>query len=385
MEEFWAAPIARISRLVLIPLMLPLLLSAGALAQARRMVTTAEGKTVDFVGEFRSDADLDASRTPCQHLRDFFDHTGKARDVAGERPAVCDLVVDVVDVIAGKADLLPQNAKRPIHVARIATDSLRRIVVTEPDTRSVHILDFVNRKYTRIDGVKDDRMLSPFGVAVDADDNLYVTDVKRGMIDVFSARGKFKKYIGNYKGEGVFQLPSSIAIDRASGRIYLSDTLRHLVFILDRNGKELFRIGKRGGGSGPSEFRFPADLALHGQELFVLDKQNKRIEVFSLEGRYKREFQPDGFDAGSAKGLAVDTQGLIYLLFDVGYVQAFAPHGEPLFRFSNYGVEPGELKDSQAIYIDSMDRIYVNDTGNLRVEIFQIMGSAHPGAATASR
>jgi len=381
-EESWVAPIARIARLALIPLLLPLLLSVGALAQTRRMVTTAEGKAVDFVGEFRSDADVDASRTPCQHFRDFFDHTGEAHDVAGERPAVCDLIVDV---IAGKADPLPQNAKQPIHAARIATDSQRRIVVTEPDTRSVHVLDFVNRKYTRIDGVKDGKMLSPFGVAVDADDNLYVTDLKRGMIDVFSARGKFKKYIGNYKCEGVFQLPNSIAIDRASGRIYLSDTLRHLVFILDHNGKELFRIGKRGGGTGPSEFRLPTDLALHGHELFVLDRRNKRIEVFSFEGRYKREFQPDGFDVGSATGMALDSQGLIYLLFDVGYVEVFNPQGEPLFRFGHYGIEPGELKNSQAIYIDSSDRIYVTDTGNLRVEIFQITDFAHSRTATASR
>ncbi len=355
---------------------------SGAYGQDSRAAGGTPVNVPNFVGQFRSDSDVDVVRTPCQRLRDHFDHSGEAHDLEGERPAICD---QILDIIAGKADPSLQDAKPPIHAARITTDSRRRIVVTEPDTRSVHILDFVNRKYTRIDGAKDDRMLSPYGVAADADDNLYVTDLKRGMIDVFSAQGKFKKYIGNYKGEGVFQLPNSIAIERASGRIYLTDTLRHLVFILDRNGKELSRIGKRGGGSGPSEFRLPTDLALHGQELFVLDKQNKRIEVFTLEGRYKREFQPDGFDAGSATGMAVDAQGLIYLLSDVGYVAVLNKQGEPLFRFGHYGAEPGELKESQAIYIDPADRIYVTDTGNRRVEIFQINPSANSGTTTASR
>jgi DNA-binding beta-propeller fold protein YncE len=350
-------------------LVLSAIFTATAFAQSVGAAASSNVKTIEFVGSFQSSSDVDVFRTPCQRVRDSFDRAGAAHDLAGERAAVCDRVLDV---IAGKAEPVQTGAKLPIRAVGIATDSHRRIVVTEPSTRSVHIFDFANRKYMRIDGTKNDRMLSPDAVAVDADDNLYVTDTKRGMIEVFNAAGNFKKLIGNFKGEGTFQQPNSIAIDRQSGRIYVADTPRHLVLILNHDGREIGRIGKRGGGSAPAEFNLPTYLALRGQELFVLDKRNERIQVFNLEGHYKREIKSGGLAFASAAGLAVDAEGIIYVLQDIGLVQVINPNGELLFCLGHYGVEAGEFKDSRGIFIDSTDRFYVADTGNLRVQVFQV-------------
>lgn len=378
--ELRISPSARTQRSMLIALLLPVLLLSSALGQKSDVPSGADEPS--FVREIRSDSDVDVVRTPCQKMRDAFDPSGKARDVAGERAAVCD---KILDTIAGKADPLPSSAKQPLHAVRITTDSQGRILLTEPDAGSVHILDFANRKYTLIDGRKDGRMLSPYGVAADAEDNVYLTDSKRGMIEVFRANGKFKKYIGNFHGEGAFQLPNSIAIDRPSGRIYLSDTSRHLVLILNHDGKELARIGKRGGGSGPGEFRLPTEIALHGQELFVLDKQNRRIQVFTLDGRFKREIHPEGMDAEMVRGMAIDTHGWIYLLLDLGFINVIDQKGEILFKFGHQGTEPGEFNNSQSIYIDSADRLYVTDTGNMRVQLFQIPSSPRRDNVSASR
>lgn len=369
MRESSVASDASISRFVVGFVVLSAIVGTIAFAQTVDASSAFNAKTVEFIGSFQSDSDVDASRTPCQRLRDRFDRSGEAHDVAGERPAVCD---KILDIIAGKAGPVTPDAKLPIRPVGIATDSRHRIVVTDPSTRSVHVLDFANRKYMRIDGTKNDRMLSPDAVAVDADGDLYVTDTKRGMIEVFNAAGKFKKLIGNFKGEGIFQQPNSIAIDRQSGRIYVADTPRHLVLILNHDGKEIGRIGRRGGGSAPAEFKLPTYLALRGQELFVVDKQNGRIQIFSLEGHYKREIRSGNIAVASASGLAVDAEGLIYLLQDIGLVQVINPKGELLFSFGHYGVGVGEFKDPLGISIDSANRFYVADTGNLRVQVFQI-------------
>lgn len=368
MGESWSASIVRTLRSVWGFLILPGLLCVIAIGQSSSL-PTSNGKTVEFLSMFRSDSDVEVVRTPCERVRDLFDHSGEAHDLTPERKAVCD---QVLDVVAGKNDPLSTDATSAIEAAGVATDSNQRIVVTEPAKKTIHILDFAKRKYTRIDGAKDDRMLYPYAVAVDANDNVYVTDLKRGFILVYSAEGKFKRYIGNFKGEAGFEQPTSIAIDRATGRIYVTDTPRHLVFMLDRDGKSLGHIGKRGGGTGPGEFRFPTGIALRGDELFVLDSKNERIQVFDLRGHYKREIKPNSLGAGSAKGIAVDAEGLIYVLFDVDTVLVFNPQGERLFRFGNYGTEAGEFIDSKDIYIDSTDHIYVTDTGNNRVQIFQI-------------
>ena len=73
-------------------------------------------------------------------------------------------------------------------------------------------------------------MTSPQCVAVDMQDNIYVTDSELGKIFVFEPNGKFKRVIGSLKhGEGYFRRRTGIAVDSAAQRIYVSDTLRHQI------------------------------------------------------------------------------------------------------------------------------------------------------------
>lgn len=358
-----------IRRSVLIAVALPLIFAAAALGQNISRAGTHVADGIDFISMFQKASDAAGDRTPCERFRDFFDHSGRAHDVTGERPAVCD---QVVDVIAGKAGPASEGTDPLLRAAKIVTDSRGRILITEPRTRSVHLLDFAHRKYNRIDGGSNDRIVFPYAVAVDADDNVYVTDVKEGRIAVFKSDGKFKKFIGDFKGERAFEQPNAIAIDRASGRIYVADTSRQFVLILDHDGNRLASIGKRGGGTGRAEFRLPTDLALHGQELFVLDKRNTRIQVLDLAGNYKREIRTDGVGAQAPQGMAIDGQGRIFILLDSGIIEVLSSSGERLFRFGGYGGGAGEFRDSKGIYIDAADRLYISDTGNERVQIFQI-------------
>ena len=67
---------------------------------------------------------------------------------------------------------------------------------------------------------------------------------------MFDADGKYRRVIGSIKGgEGYFKRPTGIAIDSEAHRIYVTDTLRNQVFVLDLNdGQILQKIGKSGTG-----------------------------------------------------------------------------------------------------------------------------------------
>src|SRR4051812_28514420 len=123
------------------------LLLSAAVGQSRGTLDTNVPDRIVFAGMFQSDSDVDSPRTPCQKLRDVFDHSGRAHDLNGERPAFCD---KIVDVIAGKADPSLEDVKPGLRGAKIATDSHGRIVLAEPGTQTIHIFDFANRKYLRI-------------------------------------------------------------------------------------------------------------------------------------------------------------------------------------------------------------------------------------------
>src|SRR5579871_1442017 len=143
----------------------------------------------------------------------------------------------VVDVVAGEPEF--HALIRPYSVA---TDSRGRIIVTDPGQAGVHIFDFAEQKYKflwRADKGKDP-MLQPQCVAVDAQDNIYVTDSDSGKIFVFNSDGKFQHAIGSLKGgEGYYKRPTGIAVDSAAQRIYVTDTLRNKIFMLDMQGNVL--------------------------------------------------------------------------------------------------------------------------------------------------
>ena len=178
----------------------------------------------------------------------------------------------VLDVVAGAAD-----RHQTIRPYGIAVDSHGRAIVTDPGAMGIHIFDFADHKYKFIARNDKDQnsMKSPQCVAVDAEDNFYVTDSETGRIFVFEAGGKFKRIIGNLKGgEGYFKRPTGIAVDSAAQRIYVTDTLRNKVYVLDMNGSVMQTIGKTGTANG----EFNLSLIHISKAELMTDMQKRKYE-----------------------------------------------------------------------------------------------------------
>ena len=284
----------------------------------------------------------------------------------------------VIDIVAGAPEY--HAMVRPYSVT---TDSRGRIIVTDPGLSGVHVFDFEKQKYkflSREDG--KDALKSPQCVAVDVDDNIYVTDSETGRILVWDANLKYRRAIGSLKGgEGFFKRPTGIAVDSAAKEIYVTDTERHKVFVLDMQGSVLRTIGKNGAALG--QFNFPTEIKLSGQQLMVVDAMNFRVQVLDRSGQFLFGVGKIGEISGSMyrpKGVAVDSEGDLYVvdgIFDT--VQVFNPKGDLLYYFGRTGTGPAEFQLPAGLYIDRHDRIYVVDSFNRRVEIFKYSAAAKPG------
>src|SRR5579859_3673031 len=116
----------------------------------------------------------------------------------------------VLDTVAG-----PPTMHTMLRPYSVVTDSKGRVIVTDPGQSGVHVFDLARQKYRFISRDADkDPLVSPQCVAVDADDNIYVTDSETGKVFVFSPEGKFRRAIGSLKGgEGFFKRPTGIAVD----------------------------------------------------------------------------------------------------------------------------------------------------------------------------
>jgi DNA-binding beta-propeller fold protein YncE len=276
----------------------------------------------------------------------------------------------VFDTVVGAPDR--HRALRPYS---IAVDSRGRVIVTDPGAMGVHIFNFPEHKYKFISRHDKDEnsLISPQCVAVDAEDNFYVTDSQTGRVFVYEAGGKFKRYIGALKGgEGFFKRPTGIAVDSAVQRIYVTDTLRNKVFVLDMNGNVLKTIGKP--GTQPGEFNYPTEVVLHGPDMAVVDAMNFRVQVFDREGAFKYAVGSLGDGVGTffrPKGIGFDSEDHLYVV-DAAWdrVQVFDEQGDLLYYFGTRGVIAGTFNLPAGLFIDHSDMVYVVDSYNSRVQVF---------------
>lgn len=257
----------------------------------------------------------------------------------------------------------------------IAVDSRGRLIVTDPGVNGIHIFDPAQHRYKFIERQEKskDAMFQPQCVAVDAKDNIYVTDSESGKVFVFEPNGKLRRVLGSLKGgEGFFKRPTGIAIDPDTQNIYVSDTLRDQIFVMDPNGQVLRTIGKRGIGQG--EFRLPTHLLFQNGSLVVVDALNFRVQFLDRDGTF-RGMIGSAADPNNGiyrpKGIAIDSEGHIYLAeSEWGSVQVFDRDGNLLYTFGN-GTGFGQFHLPAGLFIDRADHVFVVDSYNHRVQMFQ--------------
>jgi hypothetical protein len=159
-----------------------------------------------------------------------------------------------------------------------------------PDERTLYIasnsackvlaVDLEKGRFRSAANADKNRPIAPFGVATDAEGNLYVTDHQAGLVFVYAPDGAFLRRIG----EGKLERASGIAIDRRRQLLYVtagssSDSKNHRIEVFSLKGQPLRTIGTR--GHEPGTFNFPANLAVSGSgELYVVDMLNFRIQIF---------------------------------------------------------------------------------------------------------
>jgi DNA-binding beta-propeller fold protein YncE len=277
-----------------------------------------------------------------------------------------------LDIIAGPKDPEPRVDALQSPSA-ITTDSNGRVFVADPSAKVVHLFDFVNSKYGLLDRGSD-RVGAPVSLAVDGQDNLYVTDERSRTILVYDSAGKFRRSVGTLSGgESYFESPAGIAIDATTGRIYVCDTHRHMIITMDDRGRLLAKAGKRGGGNQPGEFRLPTQAVVEAGELIVLDAGNTRIQIFDTALHLRRTIGLDYVDRRT--GLAVDHRGNIYVSDPVlNQIQVFSSEGRRLYTFDPGTIQGANFTHPSAMWVQAGSCLYVVDSQGNRIALFQIRG-----------
>ena len=181
---------------------------------------------------------------------------------------------------------------------------------------------------------------------------------------VYNQHGHSVRYIGMFRGESMYERPTGIAIDRKAGRLYLADTPRNLVFILDLQGNILKRLGKDKNGNGSGRIRISdPDRGQRSRNRGSGYAGLSRIQILDFDGNRTASYRvASGADGNN--GLAVDKEGNIYISYVASSViSMYKPDGMPIGTFGQSGSRIGEFRDPRGMWVVEASRIYVAERG----------------------
>ncbi|MBE9549514.1 MAG: 6-bladed beta-propeller [Proteobacteria bacterium] len=241
-------------------------------------------------------------------------------------------------------------------------------VVADPGAGMIHIFNTREKSYQSLSAAGKTHFISPVGIAI-GDDRFYIADSVLNEVYVFD---KNRKLITTLRG---FERPTALAYDHLNQNLYVTDTRSHKVLVYNQQGQQVLSIGERGSNDG--QFNFPSHITVTGNRLYVNDTMNFRVQVFDLSGNFIHSFGEHGDGPGyiaHPKGIATNSGGHVFIAEAVAnQVQIFNLDGEFLLGFGSTGEQAGEFQMPAGLAIFD-DKIYVVDSGNRRIQVFEYLG-----------
>jgi ABC-type spermidine/putrescine transport system permease subunit II/streptogramin lyase len=215
----------------------------------------------------------------------------------------------------------------------------------------------------------------PKGMCRDHNGNIVVIEPHYSRVNVFSPEGRLVAQWGaRGTNAGQLGMPRGAVAD-SRGDIYVceySDSERVQKFSSD--GAKLHGGWGRP-GDGPGEFSRAEGLGIDAQDrIYVADSCNHRIQIFSADGKFLGAYGKAGSGGGELSypyDIQVDGAGRQYVCeFGNNRIQIFDTNHQPLEILGGAGDAPGQLSEPWSIALDSRGNLYVADALNHRVQKF---------------
>lgn len=232
----------------------------------------------------------------------------------------------------------------------------QEMVVTELGANVVTVRTKMGKKISQLGG---HRLVRPWGVAVDEEDNVYVSEEGGHCISKFDAGGQHIKS----SSEPNLQLDGPRGVRVVGDKVYVCDGNGKCVKVLNRDLELLKTL--------VDTEMMPTDIAVsQGDLLFVTQSGSPAVEVFNLHtGAHK--YSVGHAEMQQPSGLCFDHyQTLLYVAdFISCAVFAFKLNGEFVSKFCKSG-SAGDAAQLWGVALDEDGFVYICDAKNSRILVY---------------
>jgi DNA-binding beta-propeller fold protein YncE len=224
-----------------------------------------------------------------------------------------------------------------------------------------------------VDLTPADMFVKPYAVAVAPDGRIYASDTAARRVFVIDPDRRTFGAIGD-NGSASLSKPVGVAVDSA-GLVLVSDATLRRVLAFDPAGAFVRAIGVEGDLDSPSGLAIDRARRL----LYVVDSGRHHVVAYSLaDGSRVRTIGGRGGDDGQFNyptNVCVDRAGRLYVADTLNFrVQIFDANGAFVRQFGTLGDAPGTFNRPKGIAVDSEGHIYVADSAFANVQIFDANG-----------
>ena len=212
----------------------------------------------------------------------------------------------------------------------------------------------------------------PWGVAVNEQDEIAVSDIGNQKIHLFKSDGTHIKSFGQHGAHnGAFDWPCGIVFHGAN-IIVAEQSKNSRVQELSRQGEYLRHFG--GLGRLDHQLNFPTGLSIDSDgNIIVADKDNKLIKIFSADGQFLHKL---GTEPSFTKPSHCIQHDNYVIVSDAGdnSVKLFDRKGNFLYKFGKKGNADGEFNTLRCLSMNKAGHLMVCDKKNYRIQVFDLSG-----------